>query len=299
MNAREQGFLLLTSNLGNADRHPLTVAQLRDLAKRVQSMERPTEDRELSETDLFALGYSREMSQKILRLLEQTEELTYYLQKANRAGCVPITRVSQEYPHALRRLQLDAPGVLWAKGNLSLLNCPMISLVGSRDIRPENRKFAEEVGKQAAHQGYVLVSGNARGADRIAQDSCLSAGGRVVIVVADSLENKQSDERILYLSEDGFNCPFSAQRALSRNRVIHCLGSRVFVAQCAYQTGGTWSGTEKNLSCNWSPVFCFDDESDACRALAQMGAVNIGMDALSDFSSLDPRQESFFAWNAN
>lgn len=294
MNERERGFLLLTSSLGNADRPPLTVSQLRTLTKRVRAMERPTEERDLAESDLLALGYDREMSHRILGLLEQGEELSYYLQKAKRLGCTPITRVTAGYPNALRRLQLDAPGVLWAKGDLSMLSSPMISLVGSRDIYPENQRFAAEVGRQAARQGYVLVSGNARGADRIAQESCLAAGGRVVVVVADTLGDKCAEEQILYLCEDSFDFSFSAQRALSRNRVIHCLGSRVFVAQCDYQTGGTWSGTERNLSCGWSPVFCFDDNSAACLSLVQMGAEKIGLDALSDMDSLAVRQESFF-----
>ena len=296
MNAREQGFILLASGLGDADRHPLTVAQLRNLAKRVQSMAPPTENRELLQSDLLALGYNREMSGRILSLLRQNDELSYYLQKANRLGCVPITRVSQGYPYALRRLQLDAPGVLWAMGDLSILGRPMVSLVGSRDVHPKNEQFAAEVGRQAACQGYVLVSGNARGSDRVAQESCLAAGGYVVIVAADSLEYKQKNEHILYLCEDSFDFPFSTQRALSRNRVIHCLGSRVFVAQCEYRTGGTWNGTEKNLSYNWSPVFCYEDNSVACRSLAQMGAVKINIDALSDFSHLECRQENFLEW---
>ncbi len=296
MNARERGFLLLASSLGDADRHPLTVAQLRNLAKRVQSMVPPTEDRELLQSDLLTLGYNREMAARILRLLGQDAELSYYLQKANRFGCVPITRVTRSYPCPLRKLQLDAPGVLWAKGDISILRRPMVSLVGSRDIRPENARFAAEVGCQAARQGYVLVSGNARGADKIAQESCLSAGGYVVIVAADSLEDKKINEHILYLCEDSFDFPFSAQRALSRNRVIHCLGSRVFVAQCEYQTGGTWNGTEKNLSCNWSPVFCYADNSIACQNLAQMGAVMIDVDDLLDFSRLECRQDNFFSW---
>ena len=36
--------------------------------------------------------------------------------------------------------------------------------------------FAEAVGRYAARQGLTLVSGNARGADRAAQESCLAAG---------------------------------------------------------------------------------------------------------------------------
>lgn len=294
MNAREHGFLLLASSLGDSERHPLTVAQLRTLAKRVRIMDAPTENRELCEADLMALGYGPDMYRRILKLLGQEAELSYYLHKAKRMNCIPVTRISSAYPGVLhQRLQLDCPGVLWAKGDVSILNSPRISLVGSRDIRPENRQFAAEAGRQAAYQGYTLISGNARGADRTAQESCLAAGGRVVIVVADSLADKKEEKNVLYLSEDSFDLPFSAQRALSRNRVIHCLGTQVLVAQCDYQTGGTWSGTAKNLAANWSPVYCFADGSAACESLSQMGAERIGMAELFDLGALSVRQKSF------
>ena len=198
-----------------------------------------------------------------------------------------MTRVSALYPQKLRNaLGLDAPGVIWMKGDLSILECPAVALVGSRDLNEPNKQFAKEVGKQAAMQGVVLVSGDARGADKTAQDSCLEHGGKVISVVADELENHETQENVLFLSEDGFDLPFSSQRALQRNRVIHSLGQKTFVAQCAYGKGGTWNGTRKNLQHNWTPVFCMDDESDACRELTQMGAVAVRVDALSNFAEL-------------
>lgn len=294
MNARDRGFLLLASSLGDSNRHPLTVAQMRTLAKRVQNAVREETDRELQEKDLAALGYGQEMCRRILQLLSQEDVLDYYLQKAKRYGCIPITRADSRFPKALRsRLGLDSPGVLWAKGDVSLLERPMISLVGSRNISSKNRDFAGKAGAEIPRQGYVLVSGNARGADRIAQDSCLAEGGQVIVVAADSLEDKPETDRVLYLSEDSFDLPFSAQRALSRNAVIHCLGERVLVAQCDYQTGGTWSGTSRNLSGNLSPVFCFDDGSVAARALEQMGAQLIGLKELEHFAPICQWQRNF------
>lgn len=294
MNARDRGFLLLASSLGDANRHPLTIAQMRTLAKRVQNADRDETDRELQEKDLAALGYGPDMCRRILQLFSQEDVLDYYLQKAKRYGCVPVTRADSGYPMILRqRLGLDSPGVLWAKGDTSLLECPMISLVGSRNISPKNRDFAEKAGTEIARQGYVLVSGNARGADRIAQESCLAAGGQVIVVAADSLIDKPEADRVLYLSEDSFDLPFSAQRALSRNAIIHCLGERVLVAQSDYQTGGTWSGTSKNLSADWSPVFCFDDGSAAAYALEQMGAQLIGLKDLECFAPICRWQRNF------
>ena len=53
MNAREEGFLLLSSTLGDPNRRPLTTAQLRSLGVRMAAMPRPTQDRDLAAADLI------------------------------------------------------------------------------------------------------------------------------------------------------------------------------------------------------------------------------------------------------
>ena len=200
MTGAEKGFLLLSSHLGNPERKPLTTAQLRTLADRMRSAPRFPEDRDLEIRDLTALGYGRDMAQRILALLDEEELLEYYLSKGLRQGCIPITRVSECYPVILRqRLGLDSPGCLWVKGDPSILNTPAISLVGSRDLHPQNEQFAEEVGRMAAQYNLVLISGNARGADSAAQKGCLRAGGSVISIVADDLSRKKSMEHILYI----------------------------------------------------------------------------------------------------
>lgn len=297
MRPAERGFLLLSSHLGDPDRKPLTTAQLRTLADRSWNLDTRDLQRQLELSDLVALGYGTQMSARILSLLAQEELLDCYLQEARRWGCVPITRASEEYPLAVRkRLGLDSPGVLWAKGDVAILNTPKVALVGSREIAPANRRFAQEVGRQAAIQGYTLVSGNARGADRIAQEACLAEGGQVIVVVADALKEHENKEHVLYLSEESFDQGFSSMRALSRNRIIHALGSMVLVAQCSQGMGGTWDGTVKNLRFGWSSVFCFRDGSSAMEQLAQLGAQLVDIHQLSTFAEIDKNIPSFFDW---
>ena len=286
----ERGFLLLSSHLGNPERKVLSTAQLRMLAQRMTQADGVKENRELTEKDLLQLEIGRTMAQQILALLEDEALLEHYLKRGKRQDCIPVTRVSDGYPLILRqRLGLDSPGCLWAKGDLSILERPAIALVGSRELREENRSFAEAVGCYAASQGLVLVSGNARGADRSAQEACLQAGGRVVSIIADELTKQPLKRNMLYLSEDAFDAPFSSQRALSRNRCIHGLGRIVFVAQSDLHKGGTWDGTVKNLRFGWSPVACYRDGSDAMLQLEQMGAYLIELEDLQDFGDL-PRQ---------
>jgi len=283
----EQGFLLLTSTLGDPDRKPLSVAQFRTLAKRVQTAEREVTSRELTVEDLLNLGYDPAMAERIFSLLSGSSQLREYLRRAENCDCFPVSRLNPAYPTLIRqRLGLDSPGVLWAKGDVTLLNLPAVAVIGSRELREENRRFAQEAGRRIAKQGYVLISGNAKGADRTAQESCLEAGGSVISVVADSLQKQPLREKTLYLSLDDFDQAFSAQRALHRNHVIHTMAQLTIAAQCTLGKGGTWDGILSNLKHGWTSVCIFQDGSDAAAELQNRGVQLIVSEDLKHLDSL-------------
>ena len=287
MTGPEQGFLLLTSTLADPQRKPLTVSQFRDLAMRVQNTPRDTTLRELNVSDLQNLGYDSAMAERIFGLLSATGQLREYLRRAGSCDCHPLTRVSRGYPQVIRRrLGLDSPGVIWAKGDITLLQRPAIAVVGSRDMLAENRKFAAEAGRQVARQGYVLVSGNARGADKTAQEAALDAGGSVISIVADQLLKQPLTRNVLYLSLDDFDKGFSTQRALQRNYVIHALTDLTIAAQCGLGKGGTWDGIVHNARNGWSPVCMFADGSAASEELQNRGIRLISLRELENLSIL-------------
>ena len=294
MTGPDQGFLLLTSGLGDPERKPLTTAQFRTLARRVADAQREVSSRDLKPEDLMGLGYDTQMSQRIFGLLSGTSQLREYLRRAESCGCIPITRMNLHYPLAVRqRLGLHAPGVLWAKGDMSLLNRPAVAVIGSRELGNENREFAKEAGRQIARQGYVLVSGNARGADQCAQEACLEAGGHVVSIVADSLQKRAAKENLLYLSLDEFDREFSAQRALHRNHVIHSMAALTIAAQCTLGKGGTWDGILHNLKNGWNPVCIFADGSDATTELQHRGVQTVKKTDLRDLAALAEQNPNF------
>lgn len=295
MRGAERGFLLLTCRLGDPDRPVLTLGQLRKLKDRVQGAEKEILDRDLDRSDLLALGYGGAEAERILTLLGQDTLLDAYLNRARRLGIGVLTPVSEGYSRRLtQKLGWDRPGSLWFKGEPDLLNRAAVALVGSRELLAENARFAQEVGTQAAKQGFALVSGNARGADRTAQEACWKAGGCVISILPGSLEEQPARDRVLYVAEQGYGEPFSAFRALSRNRLIHALGDKTFVAQSRLQIGGTWEGTAQNLKRGYGDVFCFRDGSASMEELETMGAVLVDMEDLGNLAGLSGPQTTFF-----
>ena len=189
MNAREWGIALLCCAIPGDELAPLTLAQLRTLGQRVRATGEPSQPTaELREKHLMAMGYLPEEAWRICALLNREARLERYLDGARAKGITLLTRLSPEYPARLHlQLGVNAPPLLFAAGNLDLLSRPAISLVGSRVLAEPGRLFARRVGSLAAREGFVLVSGNAAGADQTGQNACLEEGGSIIAFVADEL----------------------------------------------------------------------------------------------------------------
>lgn len=281
MTAAEQGLLLLCCPLEDG-LQPLTAGQYRRLRGLVRAHRREEDgNRPLTAADLSAIGCDAAEQERILRLLDRDAALEQALRRWQRLGIGICTRLSPDYPQALKqRLEDDAPAVLFLLGDRSLLQRPCVGMVGSRELSEAGTAFATAVGRLAARNGLALVSGNARGADRMAQAACLKEGGGVIAFVADRLTKQTPKNGVLYVSEDSPERDFSALRALRRNRLIHGIGICTYVAQVQNGSGGTWSGTARNLQAGWSPVFVHDDGSEGARALLELGGRPLPLEQL-------------------
>ena len=272
----------------------LSLAQARELSRRARAAGIGEEDpfRDVTVKDVRRLGYSEYEAGHIVSLLGRERQLDGYLLAAEKAGVTVITRLDNRFPRKLReQLGARCPAALFCRGDLRLLQRPCISVVGSRHLAQPGAQFAAQAGCLAAKEGFTLCSGDAMGADRTAQEACLSNGGSVLIFPATELVYCPIRKNTLYAAEGGFELGFSAQRALGRNRFIHAMGEKTLVAQTSFGKGGTWNGSLDNLQHEYSPLFVFDDGSEGTRALCARGATPV--QALTSLQALTPAQLSF------
>ena len=294
MRQTERGLLLLCCPLGDAMAGALSLAQARELSRRARAAGIGEEDplRDVTVKDVRRLGYSEYEAGHIVLLLGRERQLDGYLLAAEKAGVTVITRLDTRFPRRLRdQLGARCPAALFCRGDLELLQSVCVSVVGSRHLASPGAQFAAQAGRLAAREGFTLCSGDAMGADRTAQEACLSNGGSVLIFPATELVYCPVRENVLYAAEGGFELGFSAQRALGRNRFIHAMGEKTLVAQTGFGKGGTWSGSLDNLQHEYSPLFVFDDGSEGARALCARGATPV--QALTSLQALTPAQLSF------
>jgi DNA processing protein len=110
------------------------------------------------------------------RILELTE----------RCGGRVLLPDDPEFPALLQQIP-DAPPVLFAAGNLSLLGRPTVAIVGSRDHSAYGAEVCRRMAWAAAEAGVVVASGMARGLDAVAHQAALDAGGGTVGVLGNGL----------------------------------------------------------------------------------------------------------------
>ncbi|MBM3696115.1 MAG: DNA-processing protein DprA [Actinobacteria bacterium] len=171
-------------------------------------------------------------------------------------GIWVLTVADPGYPTRLHALGEAAPPCLFGVGEAHLLETGGLAVVGSRNVEPEGAAVAQELARAAVAAGQTLVSGGARGVDQLAMNAAHQAGGAVIGVLGDSLEQRIRKADMLAALDDGKTClvvqqhpaaGFSVAAAMARNKLVYALADLTVVVAADDGRGGTWSGAEEAL----------------------------------------------------
>lgn len=173
-----------------------------------------------------------------------------------------ITVLDEIYPACLKQLKYP-PWVLWYQGDIRLLQQPMITIVGSRNMSDYGR-FCTETASAILKEKYVLVSGLARGVDACVHHAT-DGKGHTIGVIGSGLaihyprENEDLYRRLsksdLILSEYPSRTGVRRYHFPWRNRILAALGKAVIVTE-AQEKSGTMLTVNEALELN-KDVYCF------------------------------------------
>ena len=172
--------------------------------------------------------------------------LDYITSSLEKAGVTAITIESEIYPKLLKET-FCPPLVLYAVGNIALLNSECFSIVGSRKSLPVSIKIAEDYAR-AIGKEFTLVTGIAEGVDAKVLETALKTGANVISVVAGGFNSIYPKENVnlfnevkskgLVLSEYPPEIVPQPYFFPARNRIIAGLSKAVLIV-----SGGIKSGT--------------------------------------------------------
>lgn len=151
------------------------------------------------------------------------------------------------YPTKLMEIN-NPPKILYTLGNTELLKIPGIAIVGSRNSTEYGRKYAKKFSRELAQVGFCIISGMAKGIDKIAHEAAIEIGGRTIAVLGSGFnniypkENKELFYKIietnnLVITEYDVNMKPSKENFSKRNRIISGLAIGVLIIEAAYRSG--------------------------------------------------------------
>jgi DNA processing protein len=164
-------------------------------------------------------------------------------------GIETIASFDKEYPECFLEIGDEKPSVIFALGNLELLNAEnKVAVIGARKADRNGNAAAYQLGAEYARKGCVVVSGLALGCDAAAHQGCLDAKGGTIAIVATGLdlthphENEPLQKAILrngglLISEQILGVKANPSRLVARNRLQAALSDPVVVAQCPEHSG--------------------------------------------------------------
>ncbi len=152
------------------------------------------------------------------------------------------------FPQRLKALD-DAPSLLYALGDIALLDAPCVAVVGSRKASNAAMDFVSLIAEELSQAGITVVSGMAFGIDARAHRAALHGAGRTIAVLAGGADvpyptshtelHGRIREQGLVISECAPGSPAHAKTFPRRNRIVSGLSLGVLMAEAEHEKSGS------------------------------------------------------------
>lgn len=233
----------------------------------------------------YILNYVGESEYNNLLASANETYLSYVLESLATRGIQAVTIQSSDYPDALKETAIP-PLVLYAKGDVSLLNSQIFGIVGSRRSLPLSISLAGEYAKELSQAGFTLVTGIAQGVDEKVLKSVLENNGKAISVLGGGFDNiypKTNEGLVEQLANKGLVITEYPPEVMSkayhfpvRNRIIAGLSVGVLIVSGRIKSGTQYTAeyAEEYGRDVFSIPYSVGIESGAgCNDLIKRGAI--------------------------
>jgi len=152
-----------------------------------------------------------------------------------------------EYPRGLSDIN-NPPKNLYVRGDAEILSMPSFAIIGTRKATRAGIDLAERTAGGLASKGLAIVSGLAMGIDTAAHRGALSADGKTIAVLGNSIDtiypaqNERLADNILksggcIVSEYGPGDPLYKGNFIQRNRIVSAMSLGVIVIEAPEKSG--------------------------------------------------------------
>ena len=157
------------------------------------------------------LDCNEDEAYRICMLLNRAMPLSYSLEKFSSDGVEILTRYNEEYPERFtEKLGQNAPAAFYLCGNPQVLSVPLVAIMGISGVKlPVNaEQQVRALAKQAADNGYGIISGGEPGIARLAALAANDLGIPYVDIVGGDLSTHCATAPIKGMIKEGRERPW-------------------------------------------------------------------------------------------
>ena len=210
-------------------------------------------------------------------VIDAENRAKFIMDKSHENGIGVMGYYDKDFPESLKACMDDSgkivPSILlYYKGDVSILDMPMIAVIGTREILPEGENAGRYLAGEFAKRGMCIVSGLAIGCDTAGHRGALDAGGKTLAFLAHGLDtvyppqNKELAEEIvenggLLVSEYPIGEPMNKYYLVARDRLQAGISQATLVVHTGV-TGGTMHAANATLLAS-KPLFAVKFQSQS------------------------------------
>lgn len=219
---------------------------------------------------------------EILRARDKVDEMEKILQQLYNRNIKVITKHDKLYPIVLNKIS-NAPSLLYLSHYLP--QGKTFGIIGTRDASQYGKEQAYMFASELARNGFIIVSGYAKGIDTAAHHGAVDNNQLTIAVLPTGIlkfrlheELNQSADKFsshaILLSEFFPLSEWSLANALLRNRITAILSDYLLVIEAA-DSGGTLSTVEYAVQYNKKVFILKGINSIMSEKIISLGAVTI------------------------
>lgn len=253
-------------------------------------------------------GFSETLASAVESGLKNKNLIDQELRHVEKHNFQWTTFCSDDYPELLKHIH-NPPSILYWQGNVRCLDAFTLAIVGSRKANLYAQDVINTVVPSFVQQGWTIVSGGALGADSMAHNATLKAGGKTVAILGSGLlhqypaSNKKMFAQIIehggaIVSSFSVDTPAYPTNFPIRNRIVSGVSKGCLVVQAAEKSGARITAQyalDQGRDVFAIPGSIKDPLSKGCHDLIHLGAklVHTADDVISEYGILHKAERNY------
>jgi DNA processing protein len=233
--------------------------------------------------DLVNIGFDQKLATSLSTVNFREADADLLWEQSSSSHHI-ITIEDTHYPSLLKEIYAS-PVIIYAIGDISILNKNLFAIVGTRKPSEQAKFTANNFARDLSTADLCIVSGLALGIDTIAHEATLANNAKTIAVLGTGVSHIYPKRNLalaariakhgLILSEFHRNTPPIPENFPQRNRIISGLSLGVLVVEAALKSGSLITARfalEQNREVFTIPGSIYNTNAAGCNKLLQDGA---------------------------